>query len=146
MPNIRINTSEAESLKPIPEDAYPMEVIEVGDTEEGPKAHYVPVKLRVTDGEHQGRTFYQNLPIEGKGAGIFISFINKALNLDYDVDDMEHLDFDTDSLLGAEVIGNVENKEYPKGSGEIRSQIKSIASRYGTGPGIPSEASEVVEA
>lgn len=129
MPNIRINTSEAESLKPIPEDSYPMEVVEVGGVEEGPKANYIPVKLRITEGEHAGRTFYQNLPVDGKGAGIFIDFINKALNLDHDVDDMEHLDFDTDSLLGAEVIGNTKNNEWPKGSGDLRSQIGSIARR-----------------
>lgn len=127
MPNIRINTSEAESLKPIPEDAYPMEVIEVGAVTEGPKANYIPLKLRITEGDHAGRTFYNNLPIEGKGAGIFISFINKALGFDYDVDDMEHLDFDTDDLLGAEVIGNVKDDEWPKGSGEMRSQISSVA-------------------
>lgn len=127
MPNIRINTQEAESLKPIPEDVYPMEVIEVGGVEEGPKAHYVPVKCRITSGDHQGRTFFRNLPIEGKGAGIFIDFINKVLGYDYDVDDMEHLDFDTDQLLGGEFMGTVKDNEYPKGSGEIRSSLEGIA-------------------
>lgn len=127
MPQIRINTTEAESLKPIPEDAYPAEVVEIGSVEEGPKAHYIPVKLSITDGEYAGRSFYQNLPIEGKGAGIFITFVNKALGTDHDVDDMDNLDFDTDDLMGAEVMINIKNEEYPKGSGDMRSGIKSVA-------------------
>lgn len=126
MPSINLNLSEAESLKPIEEGAYPATVIEVGEVTEGPKAHYVPVKLVISDGESEGRNFYQNLPIEGKGAGIFISFINTALGLDYDVDDMEDLAFDTDELIGAEVTINIKNEEYPKGSGDIRSGIKSV--------------------
>ncbi len=127
MPRIELNLTEAESLKPIPEDAYPATVMEVGEVTEGPKAHYVPVKVAISEGECEGRTFYQNLPIEGKGAGIFIDFINKVLGLDYDVDDMEDLAFDTDELIGGELIINIKNEEYPKGSGDIRSGIKSIA-------------------
>ncbi len=126
MPQVNLSLTEAESLKPIPEDAYPATVVEVGDVKSGPKAHYVPVKLQISEGEHEGRSFYQNLPIEGKGAGIFISFINTALGLDYDVDDMEELAFDTDELVGAEVSINIKNEEYPEGSGDIRSGIKSV--------------------
>lgn len=133
MPQININTSEAESLKPIPEDAYPAEVVEIGAIAEGQKAHYLPVKLQITEGEHAGRTFYQNLPIEGKGAGIFIDFINKCLGTEHDVDDMDELAFDTDDLMGAEVIINIKNEEYPKGSGDLRSGIRSVARASGVG-------------
>lgn len=126
MPQVNLSLTEAESLKPIPEDAYTATVVEVGEVKSGPKAHYVPVKLQISEGEHEGRSFYQNLPIEGKGAGIFISFINTALGLDYDVDDMEELAFDTDELVGAEVNINIKNEEYPEGSGDIRSGIKSV--------------------
>ncbi len=127
MPTINLNLKEAESLKPIEEGAYPATVMEVGEVTEGPKAHYIPVKVSITEGENEGRTFYQNLPIEGKGAGIFVDFINKVLDLDYDVDDMEDLAFDTDELIGGELTINIKNEEYPKGSGDIRSGIKSIA-------------------
>ncbi len=127
MPSINLNLSEAESLKPIEEGAYPATVMEVGEVTEGPKAHYIPVKVAISEGENEGRNFYQNLPIEGKGAGIFIDFINKVLDLDYDVDDMEDLAFDTDELIGGELTINIKNEEYPKGSGDIRSGIKSIA-------------------
>lgn len=129
MPKINLNLSEAESLKPIPEDAYPAEVVEVGSVTEGPKAHYLPIKLSITSGDYEGRTFYQNLPIEGKGAGIFVDFINKCLGTDFDVDDMDEMAFDTDDLMGAEVIINIKNDEYPKGSGDMRSGIKSVARR-----------------
>jgi hypothetical protein len=127
MPSINLNLTEAESLKPIEEGAYPATVLEVGEVTQGPKAQYVSVKLSISDGEYEGRTFYNNLPIEGKGAGIFVDFINKCLDLDYDVDDMEDLAFDTDELIGAELTINIKNEEYPKGSGDIRSGIKSTA-------------------
>jgi len=127
MPSINLNLTEAESLKPIEEGAYPATVMEVGEVTQGPKAQYVSVKVAITDGEYEGRTFYNNLPIEGKGAGIFIDFINKVLGMEYDVDDMEDLAFDTDELIGGELIINIKNEEYPKGSGDIRSGIKSTA-------------------
>ncbi|KKN88131.1 hypothetical protein LCGC14_0252030 [marine sediment metagenome] len=127
MPRVNLNLTEAESLKPIPEDAYPATVMECGELAEGPKAHYVPVKVAISEGECEGRTFYVNLPIEGKGAGIFVDFINKCLDTDYDVDDLEELAFDTDELIGAELIINIKNEEYPKGSGDIRSGVKSTA-------------------
>ena len=127
MPRINLNLTEAESLKPIPEDAYLATVIECAEVAEGKKAHYVPVKLSLTGGEHEGRSFYVNLPIEGKGAGIFVDFINKCLNTDYDVDDMEDLAFDTADLIGAEVMLNITDQEWPEGSWEFRSSVKSTA-------------------
>lgn len=127
MPSINLNLTEAESLKPIEEGAYPATVLEVGEVTQGPKAQYVSVKVAISDGEYEGRNFYNNLPIEGKGAGIFVDFINKVLGMDYDVDDMEDLAFDTDELIGGELIINIKNEEYPKGSGDIRSGIKSTA-------------------
>lgn len=127
MPRVNLDLKDAESLKPIPEDSYPATVLECGNLTEGPKAHYIPVKVQISEGEHEGRNFYVNLPIEGKGAGIFVNFINKVLGLDYDVDDMEDLAFDTDELIGGELIVITKNEEYPEGSGDIRSGVKSIA-------------------
>ena len=111
MPSINLNLTEAESLKPIEEGAYPATVMEVGEVTQGPKAQYVSVKVAISDGEYEGRTFYNNLPIEGKGAGIFVDFINKCLDLEYDVDDMEDLAFDTDELIGAELTIKIKNEE-----------------------------------
>lgn len=124
MPAITLNLSEAQSLKPIPEDTYPGTVKEVLAVTEGPKANYLPVVIEIAEGEYEGRTFYLNLPIEGKGAGIFVDFINKIMGTDHDVDDLDDLDIDTDDFLGAEIGIVIKNEEYPEGSGEIRSGIK----------------------
>ncbi len=127
MPQVNLSLKDAISLKPIDEDTYPATVMECGDVAEGPKAHYVPVKLAISEGEHEGRTFINNLPIEGAGAGIFVDFINKVMGTDHDVDDMDELAFDTDDLIGGELMIIIKNEEYPKGSGDIRSGIKSTA-------------------
>ncbi len=128
MPRLSINLTEAESLKPIPEDVYPADITECRDVEEGPKAHYIPVKVTISGGEHEGRSFIINAPIEGKGAGILVNLINRALGMDYDVDDLDDLDFDTDELIGAPLKINIKNEEYPEGSGEMRSGVKSFYS------------------
>ncbi len=127
-PVISLNLQEAISLKPIEEGPYTATVQECGAVISGPKAHYVPVEVMITDGsDAEGRKFTNRLPIEGPGAGMFIDFVNKCLNLEMDVDDMEELDFDTDDLIGAEVIINIKNEEYPEGSGDFRSNIKSTS-------------------
>lgn len=123
MPTLNLNLSEAQSLKPIPEDTYPAEVVEIGKVEEGPKSNYVPVKVRINAGEHEGRTFFVNLPIDGKGAGIFVDFYNKVCGTDHDVDDLEELAIDTDDMMGQELRIVIKNEEYPEGSGEIRSGV-----------------------
>lgn len=127
MPQINLNLTDAVSLKPIPEDAYLATVMECGEVASGEKAHYIPVRLELSGGEHEGRVFYVNLPIEGKGAGIFVDFINKCMNLDYDVDDLDDLAFDTDELIGAEIMLNIKDQEWPEGSGDFRSSVKSTA-------------------
>lgn len=126
MPELKLNLSEAQSLKPIPDDTYPGVVKDFSGIESGPKAKYITATLEISEGEFAGRKFYNNLPIEGKGAGIFVDFINKCLDTDYDVDDLEELDLDTDDLLGAEVGMVIKQEEYPEGSGDFRSQIKRI--------------------
>jgi len=126
-PRITVDTSEAVSLTPVPDDTYPCFVSEIKEVAQGPNAHYVPLVLEVEEGhEFAGRMFFNNLPIDGKGAGIFISFVNKALGLDFDVDDMEDLDFDTDELMGARVRVVSKQEEYPEDSGEFRSQVSKI--------------------
>lgn len=124
MPKVNLNLTEAESLKPIPEDKYPARVIASGKVESGPKAHYVPIICAVDGGDHDGRKFTVNLPIEGKGAGIFVDFWNKAKGTDYDVDELSELALDTDELVGAPIGLQIGDNEYPEGSGEIRSQVE----------------------
>jgi len=127
MPRITINTSEAVSIAPVPDDTYPCFVEEVKAVQQGPNASYLPIVLEVEEGhEFAGRKFFNNLPIDGKGSGIFITFINKALGTDYDVDDMDDLDFDTDDLEGARVQVVSKQEEYPVDSGDFRSQVSRI--------------------
>ncbi len=127
MPKIKLDLTDAISLKPIPEDSYLAAVLECGDVESGPKAHYLPAKVAISEGEYEGRNFTINLPIEGAGAGIFVNFINKVLGTDYEVDDLDELAFDTDDLIGGELKIITKNEEYPEGSGDFRSNVKSFA-------------------
>lgn len=128
MPTLNLNLSEAQSLKPIPEDTYKAVVHEFGNLTEGPKANYIPAIVKVAEGEHEGRTFYVNLPVDGAGAGIFVNFINKCMGTDHDVDDLDDLAIDTDDLLGAEIGIIIKNEEYPEDSGEIRSNVSRVVS------------------
>lgn len=128
MPKISLNLADAVSLKPIEEGDYVATVLEIGAVKKGPKAHFCPVKLEISDGsEAEGRPFYINLPIEGAGAGIFVDFINKVTGSELDVDDLSDLDYDTDDLIGGEIILIIKTEEYPEDSGEFRSQVKSTA-------------------
>lgn len=125
MPRVTLNLSEAQSRKPIPEGTYTVKILEFSGPHKGPKAQYLTVVTEVTDGakEGVGRKFYDNLPIEGQGAGIFADFLSKATGDDIDVDNLDETDVDTDDLIGIELGANVKNKEYPEGSGEFQSQI-----------------------
>lgn len=124
MPELTLNLTEAESLKPIPDGTYPGVVHAFGDVTAGPKAKYISAILKISEGEHEGRKFYVNLPIEGKGAGIFVDFINKITGNNYDVDDHEALEVDTDDLIGSPCGMVLKQEEYPEGSGDFRSQVK----------------------
>jgi hypothetical protein len=126
MPILKLDLSEAQSLKPIPEDTYPATVSDISGVQEGPKAKYIAAELKISEGDYEGRKFYVNLPIHGKGAGIFADFINKCLGTEYDVDDLEELEIDTDDLLGAEVGIMVKDEEYPEGSGDFRSKVSKV--------------------
>lgn len=123
MPAITLNLKEAMSLKPIPEDTYEAEVVAIDAVATGPKAQYLPVQVAITDGEHEGRKFYINLPIEGKGAGIFVDFWNKVLDTDYDVDELDELALDPDDLMGGSLRIITKTEEYPEDSGEFRSNV-----------------------
>jgi len=131
MPSLTLNLTEAESLKPIPDGTYPARIQGFGDVTQGPKSKYIPAILEISEGEFEGRKFYNNLPLEGKGAGITIAFINTVTGSDFDVDDLDALDIDTDDLIGEECGIILKQEEYPEGSGDMRSQIKRV---------VPSEA------
>jgi len=126
MPIFSLDLSDAQSLKPIPDDTYPAEVAELNGPHQGDKAKYATAIIVISDGDFEGRKFYHNMPIEGQGAGIFVDFVNKVTGSDYDVDDMEELEVDPEDLIGAAVAIVTKTEEYPKDSGEMRSSIKKL--------------------
>lgn len=126
MPELKLNLTEAESLKPIDDGTYPAVVAAFSEVQQGPKAQYVMATLVISEGDHEGRKFYTNLPVEGKGAGIFVDFINKVTGSDFDVDDHEALEVNTDDLVGAPCGILLKQEEYPKGSGDFRSGVKKV--------------------
>lgn len=126
MPRLTIDATEAQSMKPIPDGTYAATVLSVSEPKSGPKATYVEAVLVVSEGEYEGRKLYRNMPIEGKGAGIFIDFVSKVTGEDYDLDDLDSLDIDTEDLEGQEVGVVVGQREWPEGSGEFRNEIDKI--------------------
>lgn len=126
MPELNLNLTEAESLKPVEDGTYPATVFGFSEVQQGPKARYITATLQISEGPSEGRKFYTNLPIEGKGAGIFVDFINKVSGSEYDVDDYDSLSVDTDDLIGAPCGLVLKQEEYPEGSGDMRSQVKKI--------------------
>lgn len=126
MPRLTLDLSEAVSLKPAPDGTYPCEVDQIGEVQKGPKANFVEVRLKVTEGDEEGHIFFTNLMVNGKAAGMFVNFINAVSGTNYDVDDLEDLDIDTDDLIGATCGVVNKQKEYPEGSGEFKDEVKKI--------------------
>lgn len=126
MPRLQIDASEAQSMKPIPDDTYPCTVLSVSEPKSGPNASYVEAILVVSEGEFEGRKLYRNMPIEGKGAGIFVDFISKVTGEDYDLDDLDSLEIDTEDLEGQPIGAVVGQREWPEGSGEFRNEVNKI--------------------
>lgn len=126
MPNLRINLEDAQSFEPIPDDTYTVEVTDISEVKKGSKSSYVTVELTVAEGEYENRKLWTNLMIDGKAAGMFVDFINKALGTDYKVEDLEELEINTDDLIGAKVGVTTKAEEYPEGSGDFRPQVKKI--------------------
>lgn len=126
MPRVTIDLSEAQSRKPVPDDQYLCTVKEIQGPTKGPKSLYLTFVLEIKEGEYAGRRFYYNTPISGEGAGIFTTFLSKLTGQEIDVDELDKIDINTDDLLGLDIGVVTKTSEYPEGSGEFRSEIKTI--------------------
>lgn len=130
MPRVSIDLSEAQSRKPLDEGTYPAEVTKFEGPTQGPNSTYLTAELTITEGDASGRKIYTNLPITGKGAGIFADFVSKCTGEEIDVDALNDLDVDTDDLIGCPLGVVVKQREYPEGSGEMRHEVaRVLASR-----------------
>lgn len=125
-PRLNLDLSEAQSMKPVPADTYNCTVFEISEPKSGPKSTYVEVIFQISDGEFEDRKLYQNMPINGKGAGIFADFYSKITGEEVDVDELDELDIDTDDLIGQEIGVVVGQYEYPENSGEFRNDVKKL--------------------
>lgn len=125
---LKLNLSDATSRSPVPDDTYPAEIFEISDVKKGPKASYVAVGFKLTEGDYAGRKFWSNFMVDGAAAGMFVDLINKATGSNYSVDELrdEGLEIDAEDLIGSAVGLVMKQEEYPEGSGDMRSQIKTV--------------------
>lgn len=126
MPRLNVDLKEAESRKALPDDAYPCKVLSISAPKQGAKSKYVEWVFQVTEGEFEGAKIYNNTPVTGKGAGMFVDAWNRVMGTDFDVDQLEDLDIDTDDAIGEECICVTKQKEYPEGSGEYQHNLAKL--------------------
>lgn len=123
MPRLKVDTSEAVRREALPDDTYPCTVMSISDPKQGAKASYVTIVFEVEDGHEFGkRQIWHNVPIDGKGAGIFEDFYEKVTGEDFPEDG----DVDTDDLIGAEILVVTKQEEYPEGSGEFQNRVSKL--------------------
>jgi hypothetical protein len=125
---LKLTLSDATDFSPLPDDTYPATISDVGDIQKGPKANYVRVTFKISEGEYEGRKFFSNYMVDGAAAGMFIDLINKATGSDLKVDDLREDGFELDpaDIIDASVAIVLKQREYPEGSGEMRSEVKSV--------------------
>jgi hypothetical protein len=126
MPKVTIDLSEAQSRTPLDPGTYPAQVKAFEGPTKGPKSSYLTAIIEITEGQYENRQIYHNLPITGKGAGIFADFVSKLTGQEIDVDELENLDIDTDDLVGLPFGIVTKQREYPEGSGEMQTEISKI--------------------
>lgn len=117
-PVLDVDLTEAQEFEPIDEGVYLCEVTDIDGPEQGPKAAYLEVQYTIVEGEHAGRKLFDNVVIEGKGAGFFIDFWKKVVGEKLDVGDVVAVD--TDNALGEAVECHVGVEDRPEefGGGE----------------------------
>lgn len=129
MPVVGLSLEEAVVFTELEDGSYPCTVLEFSEVIKGPKSNYLKVTMAVSEGhENAGAHCWTNLMIDGKGAGIFVNFLNAAMGEKYTIEEYrdEGIEVDTDDMVGAEVTVIIKQVEYPEDSGEMRAQVKQI--------------------
>lgn len=121
MPRIQVDATDAVVFKDVEAGTYECTVDEISDVIQGPKAKYLKATLKICSGDYDGQLLWTNLPIDGKGAGIFIDFVNKVTGSELEAGEIH--DVDTDNLIGERVDAVVIVEEF---EGEDRAQVKRL--------------------
>lgn len=124
-PRLNVDLTEAQKREPLPDDTYHCSVLEITGPHKGEKSSYVTVKFEVAEGGLEKRQIWQNMPINGKGAGIFAEFYEKLTGQEL-VYGEAGIDIDTDELIGQEIGVVTVQREYPEGSGEFVTDVKKL--------------------
>lgn len=127
MPRLKVNTTEAQSREALPDDTYTCRVLEITGPHKGTKSSYVTIIFEVAEGEFEKRQIWDNRPVTGKGAGMFVEFWEKATGevLPIGPEGVD-LDVDTDDAVG-QMLGVVTvQEEYPEGSGTFQHKVKKL--------------------
>ena len=128
-PVVGLSLDEAVEFTELEDGAYPVTISEFSEVKKGGKSSYITATLIIADGhERAGARCWQNLPINGRGAGIFVNFLNAATGDEMTVAQYKEdgLEVDTDDLIGSELTAIIKQEEYPEGSGTMRAQVKQI--------------------
>lgn len=124
MPRVSVSVKDAQTFEPVPDDMYPATVHKIEGPIKGPNSNYLKVQFKVSEGEHEGRIFFRNFPVDGKGAGFFVEFWELATGEQIELGpDAPDLDVDTDDALGAAIGIVTKQSEY---EGKTRSEIDSL--------------------
>lgn len=126
---LKLNLKDAQASGfAIPDDTYPAKIIEIADPKQGAKSSYVRVTFEITEGDYAKRKLFGNYMLDGKAAGMFVDLINKATGQNLKIEDLreEGFELDPDDLLECEVAIVTKQKEYPEGSGEMKSEISTV--------------------
>lgn len=126
MPRITIDATEATSFEPVPNGTYDVKVSQIKDVKTSAKGTpYFSVGFEITDGDYAGRWVWSNYMLAGKGTGITLDFLNKALGEEFSSEDGS-FDFDDEDLLGSELQIVTELETY---EGEERANVKRILAK-----------------
>lgn len=124
MPNINLDLSEAISNKPIDSGVYEMEVESVSEAKQGAKAAYVTIVWKCVEEPFVGRKVFDNRPINGRGASIFVQAWNAVMHQDLDVDALSTVEIDTDDMIGERGLISIRHREY---NGEIQHEVAKVS-------------------
>lgn len=130
-PDLKLDATTAVVFGEVDPDRYLVTVESFMDPKASKSSgdHFVTAQCLIVEGLNSGEKFkgqrlFQNLMIEGKGAGFFIDFWNKCFpkNKEKHLEAGEVIEVNTDEMIGQQLYIVCESQEFPPSSGEFRTQ------------------------